>query len=134
MNQIYSVDVTITAPVKQTEIKDRVIEAITAIFPEADIETKSDRIVAQTHSVNHFSELLTEQQIVDTARDILFANIRNQTISFDLKKQAAYRGIVNFAVGNPAELGDIHVEITINEPDPDEFIDQIAPPTETEER
>jgi predicted RNA binding protein with dsRBD fold (UPF0201 family) len=37
---------------------------------------------------------------------------------------------VNFAVGDPAELGDIHVSVRVRAPDAESYIDYVAPPTE----
>ena len=127
---IYSVDVEITAPVSDTELTDRVADAITNIFPGADIEERRGEVVAEVHAFDHFSELLHRQEILDTARGEFFAERRGDTFSFDLKKQAAFEGVVNFAVGNPDELGDIHVRVRVEDPGIDEFVDHIAPPTE----
>jgi len=127
---IYSVDVQITAPVNDTELADRIADAITNIFPGADVEERHGELVAETHSLDHFSELLHRQEILDTARGELFGNRRGDTLSFDLKKQAAFEGVVNFAVGNPDELGDIHVRIRVEQPDVESFVDHVAPPTE----
>jgi predicted RNA binding protein with dsRBD fold (UPF0201 family) len=38
--------------------------------------------------------------------------------------------VVSFAVGNPSELGDIHVRVRVEEPDAESYIDHVAPPTE----
>lgn len=127
---IYSIDVQITAPVNDTEVSDRVADAIRNIFPEAEIQSHPGELVASCHSMDHFSERLHEQAILDTARGVFFANRDGDTVSFDLKKQAAFRDVVNFAVGDDSELGDIHVRVRIREPDVETFIDYIAPPTE----
>ncbi|MFC4549570.1 MULTISPECIES: RNA-binding domain-containing protein [Halorussus] len=127
---IYSVDVEITAPVSDTELTDRVADAVTNIFPGADVEERRGEVVAEVHALDHFSELLHRQEILDTARGEFFAERRGDTFSFDLKKQAAFEGVVNFAVGNPDELGDIHVRVRVEDPGIDEFVDHIAPPTE----
>ncbi|WP_440007070.1 RNA-binding domain-containing protein [Halomicrococcus sp. SG-WS-1] len=127
---IYSIDVQITAPVCDTEVPDRIADAITNVFPDADVEEGHGEIVAETHSVEHFSELLHRQEILDTARGEFFSDRRGDTISFSLKKQAAFQEVVNFAVGNPDELGDIHVRIRVTEPTVEEFVDHVAPPTE----
>ncbi|WP_433626212.1 RNA-binding domain-containing protein [Halomicrococcus sp. NG-SE-24] len=127
---IYSIDVQITAPVRDTEVPDRIADAITNVFPDADVEEGHGEIVAETHSVEHFSELLHRQEILDTARGEFFSDRRGDTISFSLKKQAAFQEVVNFAVGNPDELGDIHVRIRVTEPTVEEFVDHVAPPTE----
>jgi predicted RNA binding protein with dsRBD fold (UPF0201 family) len=127
---IYSIDVQITAPVQDTEIADRVASAIETIFPGAEPEEQHGELVAEVHSLDHFSELLHRQEILDTARGECFENRRGDTFSFDLKKQAAFEGVVNFAVGSPDELGDIHVRVRVDQPDFEAFVDHIAPPTQ----
>ena len=127
---IYSIEVQITAPVADTEIADRVGTAIANIFPGAEPEERHGEVTAEVHSLDHFSELLHRQEILDTARGEFFGNRRGDTFSFDLKKQAAFEGVVNFAVGNPDELGDIHVRVRVEEPSVEELVDHIAPPTE----
>lgn len=127
---IYSVDIQITAPVNPTEVTDRVADAIENLFPEAEIDSYPGELLARTHSMEGFSERLHEQAILDTARGAFFANQEGNTFSFDLKKQAAFEGRINFAVGDGSELGDVHVRVTVEEPDVESFIDHIAPPTE----
>ncbi len=127
---IYSVDVQITAPVNDTEVTDRVADAIRNLFPNADPEFEHGELRAEVHDVEHFSELLHRFEILDTARGVFFDNRRGDTFSFDLKKQAAFQERVNFAVGDPSELGDIHVRVRVEEPDVESFIDYVAPPTE----
>ncbi|MGB9964392.1 RNA-binding domain-containing protein [Halobacterium sp. CBA1126] len=127
---LYSVDVQISAPVKPTEVTDRVAEAVTQLFPSADVETTGDRVTAETHDVEAFREQLFEQRILDTARKEFLRNSADAGFSFDLKKQAAYVGKVNFSVGSPDELGDIHVEVAVTEPDVESFIAYLAPKTE----
>jgi len=126
----YSVDVRVTAPVNPTELEDRVADAVRALFPGAEVESQGGRVVAETHTVEDFREQLFEQRILDTARKQFAANQTADGFSFDLKKQAAFNGTVNFAVGNPDELGDLHVEVTVREPDVDQFVDYLAPKTE----
>ncbi len=127
---IYRVDVQITAPVNHTEVRDRVADAITNLFPEAEVQSHPGELLATCHSMDHFSERLHEQAILDTARGAFFADREGDTFSFDLKKQAAFQGIVNFAVGDGSELGDLHVRVTVHEPDVETFVDHVAPPTE----
>ena len=130
MTDAYSVDVRVTAPVNPTELEDRVADAITTLFPGAEVETQGSRVVAETHTVEDFRERLFEQRILDTARKQFEANQTAEGFSFDLKKQAAFNGTVNFAVGNPDELGDLHVEVTVREPEVEQFVDYLAPRTE----
>ena len=127
---IYRIDVQITAPVNDTEVTDRVVDAISNLFPEAEIESRPGELLATSHSVDRFSELLHEQAILDTARGAFFGDQDGDTLSFGLKKQAAFHGVVNFAVGGDSELGDLHVRIRVNDPDVESFVDHVAPPTE----
>ncbi|CCQ35310.1 UPF0201 family protein [Natronomonas moolapensis 8.8.11] len=127
---IYSVDVEITAPVNDTEVTGRVEEAITNLFPEANVESRPGELLATAHSMEHFSERLHEQAILDTARGAFFGGHEGGTFSFELKKQAALRGVVNFAVGEGSELGELHVRVRVTDPDVESFIDHVAPPTE----
>jgi hypothetical protein len=127
---VYSVDVRIVAPVRDTEVADRVADAVTNLFPEAAVEREAGQVVAEAHSMDRFSERLHEQEILDTARKQLFAQQYGDAIHFDLKKLAAFQGVVNFAVGNPDELGDVSVRIAVEEPSLAEFVDLVAPPTE----
>lgn len=126
----FQVNIEITAPVNPTEVDERVARAIEALFPTADITIEPDRVVAEAHSVEAFAERLREQRILDTARTQLLNARRGNTIQFALKKQAAVHGTVNFSVGNPDELGDISVRMTVDDPDPEAFIDYLAPPTD----
>ena len=127
---IYSVDVQITTPVKETEVPERVEDAVENLFPEADIERSPGELLARSHGMEHFSELLHEQAILDTARGAFFGGQEGDTFSFELKKQAAFEGRVNFAVGKPGELGTIHVRVKVDDPSVEAYVDHVAPPTE----
>lgn len=127
---IYSIDVQITAPVNDTEVTERVADAISNLFPEAEVETHPGELLATCHSLDRFSERLHEQAILDTARGAFFGGHEGDAFSFELKKQAALRGVVNFAVGEGSELGELHVRVRVNDPDVESFVDHVAPPTE----
>ena len=127
---IYRIDVQITVPLKATEVVDRVEECITNLFPNADVRESPGELIAETHSMDHFAERLREQSIQATARDVFRRRTAGDTFDFELKKQAALQGVVNFSVGNPDELGDMHVRVRVEEPAVEEFIDHIAPPGE----
>ena len=127
---IYRVDAEITAPVRDTEVTDRVADAITAIFPGAEPTHRHGELRATVHDLDRFSELLHRQEILDTARGVFFDTRQGETFSFRLKKQAAFEGVVNFVVDDPGELGAIAVRVRVAEPDVEAYIDHIAPPTE----
>ncbi|MDJ1432987.1 RNA-binding domain-containing protein [Halostagnicola sp. A-GB9-2] len=128
--EIYRVDVEITAPVYDTEVTSRVADAATNIFPNAELEESLGEIRGETHSLEQFSDLLHRQEILDTARGEFFSNREGQTFSFALKKQAAFENRVNFSVGEPDELGEIAVQVRVEEPSLEEYVDHVAPPTE----
>jgi predicted RNA binding protein with dsRBD fold (UPF0201 family) len=127
---IYSIDAEITAPVRETEVTDRVADAITNLFPGAEPEYSHGELRATVHDLSAFSECLHRQEILDTARGVFFDNQRGDSFSFRVKKQAAFQGVVNFVVDESGELGDITVRVRVTEPSVEEFVDQIAPPTE----
>lgn len=127
---IHRIEATITAPVHDTEVGDRVADAVENLFPNAEIERRDGELVATTHSLERFSELLHRQEILDTARSEFFRRQSGSYFSFSLKKQAAFEGVVNFAVGGEDELGEIDVEVRVDQPDVESYIDYVAPPTE----
>jgi len=129
MSPVYSVDVQVTAPVYDTEVTDRVADAIERLFPGADPDHRHGELVGEVHDMERFSELLHRQEILDTARSVFFDSLRGDAFAFDLKKQAAFEGVVNFAVGEPNELGEIHVRVRVDQPDAESYIDHVAPPT-----
>jgi len=126
----YSIDVEITAPVYETEVSDRVGEAITMLFPGAEPTSQHGELTATVHDLEQFSELLHRQEILDTARGVFFDNRRGDSFSFRLKKQPALQGVVNFAVEDPGELGAISVRVRVEDPDVETLIDHVAPPTQ----
>ena len=126
---IHRIDVQITTPLNPTEVRDRVEAAITNLFPTAEVEERHGELIAEAHSMEHFAERLREQNIVDSAREVFRSNLEGETFAFDLKKQAAHEGVINFAVGNPDELGDLHVRVRVEEPTAEEFVDSVAPRT-----
>ncbi|WP_247003671.1 RNA-binding domain-containing protein [Halosolutus gelatinilyticus] len=130
MSEIYRVDVEITAPVYDTEVTSRVADAVANIFPTADLEEGFGEIRGEAHSMDHVSELLHKQEILDTARGEFFATREGDTFSFALKKQAAFEDRINFSVGEPDELGEISVRVRVDDPTVEEYIDHVAPPTE----
>lgn len=130
MSDVYSIDVEITAPVYDTEVTDRVADAIRNLFPGADVERREGELVATTHSIDHLAERLREQEILDTARAEFLKDRRGDTFTFALSKQPAFVGVANFSVGEPDELGDIHVSVQVRQPSAEQFVERLAPPTE----
>lgn len=130
MSDASRVDVEITAPVYPTERRELVAAAIEEIFPGADPTERNGELTATVHDVEHFSSLLHRQAILDTARSVFFRNRRGDVFSFRLRKGPALQGVVNFAVEEPSELGEIAVRVRVHEPDVETYVDRVAPPTE----
>ena len=124
------IDVEVTAPVFETELEERVATAIQRLFPGADPTARHGELAATVHSLEHLSELLHRQEILDTARGVFLGNRRGDGFSFRLKKQAALQGVVNFVTDEPGELGAITVRVRVEGADPEAYIDHVAPPTE----
>lgn len=129
-SQVFRVDVQVHAPVRDTEVTDRVRDAVENLFPGVELESRGGELVGETHSLDRFSERLHEQAILDTARREFLGDLQGDTFTFRLKKQAAFQGVVNFAVGSESELGDLFVEVTVHEPDAETYIRHVAPLTE----
>ena len=130
MTTVYRVDVEVTAPVYDTEVTERVADAVLNVFPNADLDYRHGELVGTAHSLEHLSEHLHRQEILDTARSVFFEELAGDAFSFRLKKQAAFEDVVTFAVGEPDELGEIAVRIRVEEPSVDAYVDHVAPPTE----
>ena len=127
---IYRIDARIVAPVNDTEVTDRVEDAVRNLFPDVEFEHTGGELVGETHSLERFSEHLRDQEILDTARREFFKHADDEGFRFSLKKQAAFKGVINFSVGNPDELGDVEVAVTVHDPDVESYVDHVAPPTE----
>ncbi len=127
---IYQLEAKIYAPVRETEIPDRVIRAIQNVFPTAELRRTDEGVAGTAHSLSTLSEHLHRREILDTARSEFHHNRRPSGFEFTIKKQPAFVDVVTFAVGEPGELGEIDVDVHVEEPGVDAVIDEVAPPTE----
>jgi predicted RNA binding protein with dsRBD fold (UPF0201 family) len=127
---VYRVEVRVVAPVRPTEVTDRVADAVRNLFPDAEVVHEEGRVVGTTRSVERFAALLRRQEILDTARKRLLEGVRGDAVHVELKKLAAFQGVVNFSVGSPDEVGDLEVRVRVEEPSVEAFVDAVAPPTE----
>lgn len=127
---IKQLEITIRTPCRATEVTDRVETAVTNIFPTAELTSQEGEVVGTAHSLGRLAELLRQREILDTARDEFFENLRPNGFAFTIKKQAAHEGVLTFAVGEPGELGEIEVDVRVIERTPEAVIDEVAPPTE----
>lgn len=116
-------DISIAASISPTEDPERISKAILNIFPGSQVSQADGKINATCTSLEQFEEKLVRQKIRDTARGFLWKAIQSNTIRFQLSKQAAFMGKVNFSEGNSV-LGDL--EVTIEVQDPQELVQQLT--------
>lgn len=124
------IDVIGTAPVYPTEDPERVRAALETVLPNATIEQSHGELRAESHDLAALSERLHRREILETARSVFFEGSSGDRFSFALAKQPAYAGRINFALEDDHELGAIHVDVHVHEPDIETVIDRIAPPTD----
>ena len=79
---IYSIDVRIEAPVNDTEVTDRVADAVSNVFPNAECSHQDGRLVGETHTLDPFFDLLHAQEILRTARRELHTHADNHGFPF----------------------------------------------------
>lgn len=125
-----SIVTTVSALVFPTEREEKVREAVEHIFPGARlhlIKQKGfvDRLEG-TAKPDHLHELLRKQKILDTARSAMKRGMADREVSFQLNKQAAYMGDLNF-LDHDVALGGIYINIECE--DPLHVIDWLAPET-----
>lgn len=105
--------VRVEAGCRPTESLARVKVAILRLFPDLVFQREDEVIEGTTASLERLRELIRAQRIRDSARGQLLAGRNGDRTVLFLSKQAAYMGVVNFAVGSA--LGDIRVEIESDE-------------------
>ncbi|MGA1819685.1 MAG: RNA-binding domain-containing protein [Thermoplasmatota archaeon] len=99
-----------SAPVFPTEDPEKVLLCILNIFPDSEVSTSENEISFSSTDASKFMELLREQQIRDTAVMIIERGTSGDSASFNLNKQAAFVGKVNFTDGS-SPLGDLEIDV-----------------------
>ncbi len=125
-----SIITTVSALVYPTELEEKVRQAVEKVFPGARMRMNRqkgyvDRLEG-TAGLDLLHDLLRKQRILDTARSAMFKGLKDGGTSFELSKQAAYMGHVNF-LDYEVALGGIYV--TIQYKDIRRIIDWLAPET-----
>ena len=113
--------------IKPTEDEKKVIKAVKNIFKDAKVVVEDNRLIGEAEDIGRFKELLRSQAILDTARMVLEKGIVGNSTKFNINKQAAFAGLVNF---DKDIHGGIFVKL-IAEEDEDlmKLIKDIAPKT-----
>jgi len=113
------VELIVRAEVRPTESKEKVLTALENIFPNLEFKAKGgflEGIGKEKNDLAAFKELLKMQQIRDAARSFLMHKVEEGSLNFDLNKQAAFKGKVNF-VDFEITLGPIQVKIKDKTPE-----------------
>ena len=118
--------VTITCPVNPSEDPEKVLAAVKAVFPDADLELGENGYGGTASSLDGFGRLIRRQKILDASRSILLKNMHGNRTHMSLNKQVATVGKVSFADRNPV-LGAI--EVIVEDDDIELLIDRVAPMT-----
>jgi predicted RNA binding protein with dsRBD fold (UPF0201 family) len=119
------VKVSIRAPIKATEVEERVQQAMTQFWPDATFDEPGQ---AYADNCDAFRAAIWDQQIIDSVRGQLLHTMRTEVIRFKLDKQAALQGRISFADKSPA-LGAVDVQID-PEMDLEKFCWWLCPETE----
>lgn len=116
----------IYCPVNPSEDPEKVLKAISSIFPDAELELGEKGFEGTLPSLDAFGRRIRSQKILDAARSVLISNMRNGKTRMALNKQVATVGKVSFADRNPV-LGAI--DVVIEDDDLEALIDRVAPMT-----
>jgi len=119
------VRVRVEVPVHPTESAAKVRTACLNVFPDLTLVEEGGTLVGDGVSIDAFRELVRNQKIRDTTREVLIRGRRGNATTFRLSKQAAFVHRVNFAASSP--LGDLTV--TVEDEDLDALIDRVAEST-----
>ena len=118
--------VRVSVPVFPSEDPKKVEQAVRNIFPDAVLEVEDGRMEG-TADLDHFSNLIRRQKILDTARSVMFKGQRGEDRTvFSMNKQVAFAGKISFTEERTI-LGAIRV--TVEDDNVAAFIDMIAPNT-----
>jgi uncharacterized protein len=121
LSRYKTVEIELKVEIKNTEDAPRIRQALLNLFPDMAVGGGEGSMVATSRDAGNFKDMLKNQQIRDTARQIMSRHVINDILSFKLNKQAAYAGKVNFAVVSHP-MGEIEVKIT---PEGDETVEGI---------
>ena len=105
--------VKVSAPVYPTENLKKVLGALENIFPAVEFKESEGELIGESidkGSLVDFKERLKNQKIRDSAKAFLLNSIEKNKLVFQINKQAACMGKINF-VDFEVVLGGIEVSI-----------------------
>lgn len=117
------------APVQPSEDETKVLQAVTAIFPDASVTRQEGGWAGTASGLEEFGKLVRRQKILDATRRTLLAGLdeSGSRSIFLLNKQAALRGRISYSRDLDAPLGDI--EVVVDGADVESHLKEIAPMT-----
>jgi len=122
--------VEIRVPLYPTESEEKVREAVLRIFPDAELRCEGEMLLGEAEELDTFLDIIKRHRIRDSAREFLLRRKSSGEYIFELNKQVATVGVVNF-VEEQQPLGSILV-ILRTESD-EEFIKRLTPTFEESE-
>jgi predicted RNA binding protein with dsRBD fold (UPF0201 family) len=129
MHDAFMLTVTVSAPLRPTEDRDKVVSALRVIFPEGNVEVAEDKVRVSSDSLDNFSEMVRRQRILDATRATMRRFARGASTCFTLNKQAAAVGRISFEEGRQP-LGGISISVEAgDEAELEATIDKVAPRT-----
>jgi uncharacterized protein len=110
-------ELTVFTNVNPTEDTQKVLRAVENIFPSLDFKEEGSTLIAtgSKEDLQAFKKHLQIQNISSSANSFLTSKIQGNQLEFELNKQAAAMGKVNFVDFRMA-LGTIKVKIKGNDP------------------
>lgn len=121
----------LSARVNATESGEKVRQAVLNLFPRAALDPSPDAVRGETNDLDALAKAIRSARVLDTARAVFLRGMTSDGLStaFDLNKQAAFSGRLNFATV-PGPLGDIQVMVVAGTPEElRAWIDAVAPDT-----
>ncbi len=106
-------EIKISVPVNPTEDKAKVLRAVENVFPSLDFEVVGGALVgkgSEESDLEVLKEHLKQQHIRATAMAFLRGKSKPGKLEFEINKQAAFVGKLNF-VDFPVALGTITIQI-----------------------
>ncbi|MBS3815515.1 MAG: hypothetical protein KGY45_03005 [Hadesarchaea archaeon] len=119
----------VKAKIHPTEDLDKIKNAVNNLFPKIEFEENNDYLVGKSSNPEDLEKLKNQlglQAIRDSARRVLQRGKENNSLRFEINRQAATVTKVSFTEGE-TPLGPIEVEIQSK--DIQLLIDYLAPKT-----
>ena len=116
------VTIIVESEIRPTENESYVLESLLNIFPDIKFYKINDEFFGRTNdlsALNHLSQRILEQEILDAARRIVMKGMNkfreNETekgfAEFNINKQIAKINKIVFCEKNESPLGPIHIKI-----------------------